>query len=270
MTETWYPRATRLSITTSEAWVPRQSLLESIVDHITDGNDSRDYLQHADNGSSVHFLIREENGVGVVYQFMPVEWAAWGNGRWSENNPYMPQWIKTLLPKLRTGEDNINHHTVSIEHERKWPFTTPLPPALKEASIDLHRWLCNAFPTITIDRNHIIGHYQIDNVSRANCPGGPGGKLFPFDEIISRVQGAPAHVVMNGYTVTGRIYDEWRKGGIETNGVPISEVETMNFPGVGQLQVQWFERARIELNPTTGQVTRGRIGAELYEVRHGH
>lgn len=184
----WYPGAVRLPITTNEFFPTRAVPLVSIVDHITDGDDSRDWLQHANNASSVHFLIREESGKGVVYQFMPVERAAWGNGRFSNSNPFMPDWVKSLIAR----GVNINHATVSIEHERNWPFSTLLAGPMLEASIALHKWLVQNYPTISADRTHIIGHYQIDNDTRANCPGGPGGNLFPFDGIIAAVNGAPS------------------------------------------------------------------------------
>lgn len=234
----WYPNAKRLPITTAEYFGTRLVPLTSIVDHITDGDDSRDWLQHANNESSVHFLIREEAGRGVVYQFMPIQWAAWGNGRHSGlNNPYMPAWVKSLI----TRKININHATVSIEHERKWPFTTPLAGPMLSESIALHKWLADTYPSIVRDRDHIIGHYQIDNVSRANCPGGPGGRLFPFDTIIAAMNAPASQDVTfpeTGVTVKADFYRFWLgNGGLPIFGYPIKpEADGM----------QSFERARFE------------------------
>lgn len=191
-TNGWYPKAKRLPITTDE-YSTRITSLIAIIDHITDGDDSRDWLQHARNDSSVHFLIRGEGGVAVVYQFMSIFLAAWGNGRYSKNNPFMPAWARDLVAR----GININHATVSIEHERDWPFSTVMDGPMLEASIDLHKWLDAEVPTIIADREHVAGHYQIDHILRAHCPGGPGGKLFPFDTIIramraQEAQNAPA------------------------------------------------------------------------------
>jgi hypothetical protein len=264
--ETWYPKAHRMPITTLEFFNPRAHDAISIVDHITDGEDSRWFLQNANNGSSVHFLIREENGVAVVYQFMPLEYAAWGNGIWSEANPYMPAWIRALLPDLRANKDNINHYTISIEHERKWPFVTTLPLTMKAATIELQTWLCKAVPTIVVDRDHLIGHYQIDHIRKANCPGGKGGGLFPFNDIIAAIRSENVgSIVLNGCLISGAIYTEWAKLGIPTHGLPITNQEPMDFPGVGTLQVQWFERSRLELHPD-GTVTHGRVGAEAHDA----
>jgi Negative regulator of beta-lactamase expression len=186
VSETWYPAAKRLPITTKEYYKFRSSPIISICNHVTAGNDSRDWLQHADNQSSVHFLIRVESGAAVVYQFMPIEWGAWANGRVSNPNttPSMPAWVKDMISR----GININHATVSIEHEKPVPFNNDMHPAMLEATISLQRWLASTVPTIKVDREHIIGHYQIDNVNRAFCPGGAGGKGFPFAAIIAGVQ----------------------------------------------------------------------------------
>lgn len=59
-TETWFPGAVRLPITTNEYYKKRAVPCISVVEHITAGTDSRGWLQNAENGSSVHFLIRVE------------------------------------------------------------------------------------------------------------------------------------------------------------------------------------------------------------------
>lgn len=258
MAETWYPGAIKLLITTGEFNVPRGVPLEGIVDHISDGTDSRNHGQNVANNSSFHFLIRIENGKAVIYQFMPVEWAAWGNGRFSNNNPNMPAWVKALI----TRNVSINHATVSIEHERKWPFTTTLPPLMLEASIKLHKWLAATFPTIKVDRDHIIGHYQIDHIDRAHCPGGVGGKLFPFDTIIQAMQGTPTPPL----APKPAIQAYWEaNGGVPVFGNPITG-EKQEWIGGQQYTVQYFERARLEYQPGR-EVTRGLIGVELLRCR---
>lgn len=264
MNDGWCPFALRLEITTNEYFTAREVLLEDIVDHITDGTDSRDHLQNANNQSSVHFLIRMEDGRAVIYQFMPVHWAAWGNGRYSKNNPFMPAWAKDLIAR----DININHATVSIEHERKWPFTTPPPAPMVEASIRLHKWLADTYPTIKRDREHIIGHYQIDHISRANCPGGPGGALFPFDTIIAALN-APApvpSVVVNGHTIRGGFLGLWNKHGLEIMGLPLSEEYTQVVPALGNTVVtfQDFENVIVEWFPGS----QARIGAGVRRLKY--
>jgi N-acetyl-anhydromuramyl-L-alanine amidase AmpD len=255
-TETWYPKAHKLLITTQEYWKPRQEVLISICDHVTDGEDSRSFLQNADNGSSTHFLIRDENGVGVVYQFMPIEWAAWGNGIVSNINPYRPAWLQDKIVHLI----NPNQFTVSIEHERKWPFYTMPSEAMTAASIELHQWLCDTVPTIVRDRAHIIGHYQIDHIRKANCPGGPGGHLFPFDRIVQAVMNINPSTPIITVPQFQAFYNHEPEA-LSYWGLPL-EPSKQEVLSDGKLYtVQYFERARFELHGN--QVMLGLVGAEL-------
>ncbi len=185
--ETWYPKAKRLPITTGEFWKSRSEPITAIVEHITAGSDSRNHLQNVSNGSSTHFLIRDEGNVAVVYQFMPIEWAAWGNGI-ANLSVYSPQWV---VDRVHQGR-NINLCTISVEHESPYPMPHPYSEAMIEATIELDKWLVSVVSTIKRDREHIIGHYQIDGVNRPFCPGGPGGKLFPFDRVVAALQAPPA------------------------------------------------------------------------------
>ena len=50
--------------------------------------------------------------------------------------------------------------------------------------------------------------------------------------------------------------------------MPISGVEEMAFTGLGTLQVQWFERSRLEIQPD-GTITRGLVGAEALAAYRG-
>ena len=282
----WYPGAHRLPITTQEYYKTRGATLVSACEHITDGTDSRSWLQNANNGSSVHFLIREEVGQGIVYQFMPVQWAAWGNGRFSRNNPFAPPWIAEYIssqPNTDEGNRRVSAFllgsTVSIEHERKWPFTTVLGEPMLSATIALHSWLCTEYPTLKPDREHIIGHYQVDHVDRAHCPGGVGGLLFPFSTIISAITAptpappppTPPWVTFSetGQVVRRDFYEYWvQNGGLPLFGYPISPEAPELLPGGITLPVQWFERSRFERQPD-GRITLGRLGAELLSLRDG-
>jgi N-acetyl-anhydromuramyl-L-alanine amidase AmpD len=184
--ETWYPAAKRLPITTGEFWVNRGEPTTAIVEHITAGNDSRNHLQNVRNSSSVHFLIRDERGKAVVYQFMPIEWGAWGNGV-ANVSRYTPDWVRQ---RIQAGK-NMNLCTISVEHESPYPMPHPYTDVMIDATIALNKWLISVVPTIKADREHVIGHYQIDGVNRPFCPGGPGGLLFPFDAVVAALQGSP-------------------------------------------------------------------------------
>lgn len=255
-TETWYPGAVRLPITTQEFFKVRAVPTISIVEHITAGTDSRSWLQNADNGSSVHFLIRVEGGRGVVYQFMPVEWAAWGNGRHSgASNPFMPQWVKNMI----NSGTNINHATISVEHEGVTPTAALYTGPMLDASIALNRWLVSVVPTLKVDREHIIGHYQIDHVNRPFCPGGAGGTLFPFDAVIAAMKAGADNPLIT--IPTFRAFYRGEPRALQYWGLPIEPSKQEVLSDGNTYTVQYFERARFELHGT--QVLLGLIGAEL-------
>jgi N-acetyl-anhydromuramyl-L-alanine amidase AmpD len=181
----WYPNAERRDITTGEFWERGQHKPLAIVDHITDGNDSLSFLQNTANDSSVHFLIGRR---GQVYQFIDTDRAAWANGicdfnRLSDQSPaWLKQWCQDNSSVRACGSDtrvinrpgSVNMVTISIEHEAKISqhlggfngFTD----SQIEASIELHKWLIATHPTLRPDRDHIIGHYQIDCIERASAP----------------------------------------------------------------------------------------------------
>lgn len=68
-----------------------------------------------------------------------------------------------------------------------------------------------------------------------------------------------------GYCIEGRIREVWEQNnGADLFGVPISPFQTETIEGQ-QRQVQWFERARLELrpgNPQPNDVVLGRLGLE--------
>ncbi|ABU57051.1 peptidase C60 sortase A and B [Roseiflexus castenholzii DSM 13941] len=69
-----------------------------------------------------------------------------------------------------------------------------------------------------------------------------------------------------GYCIGGRIREFWEQnGGLRVFGYPITPLQTETIEG-RTLQVQWFERARLELHPANRRpydVQLGRLGAEL-------
>jgi hypothetical protein len=72
--------------------------------------------------------------------------------------------------------------------------------------------------------------------------------------------------VETGYCIQGRIREFWQQqGGLSVFGYPITEQYTDSIEG-RSLQVQWFERFRLELHPQHEppyDVLMGRLGAEV-------
>lgn len=127
----------------------------AIVLHVMAGSIAAADSWFADPYSNVsaHYGIAKD---GTVHHYVHESDMAWHAGQ-----PNQSSW-DLLVPGV-----NPNLYTIGIEHEGGpadiWP------DAQKQASAELvaavaARW------NISIDREHIIGHYQIDGVNRPNCP----------------------------------------------------------------------------------------------------
>jgi N-acetylmuramoyl-L-alanine amidase len=148
---------------------------EAIVYHIAQGSlagiDA--WFNNPKSYASTHFAV----GLGgVIHQYVRVEDAAWGNGVMNAPDMSIP-WLKFCWE----NEINPNLKTISIEHEG---FTgDPWPEAMYQASRALTVWLVDAHNLrhflVALD-DRFIGHYKIDSVQRANCPGTgwPRARLF--------------------------------------------------------------------------------------------
>lgn len=117
-------------------------------------------------GSSTHYAIGKR---GEIHQYVAEEDAAWGNGQ--VRKPTWPLLIEGVNPNL---------YTVSIEHEG---FTgEPWTEAMFHADVWLVRRITQQW-NIPVDRDHIIGHYHIDSVTRARCP----GTGLPWDRLLAEL-----------------------------------------------------------------------------------
>jgi hypothetical protein len=81
----------------------------------------------------------------------------------------------------------------------------------------------------------------------------------------TRAQSAERCFSETGYCISGRIREFWEQnGGLPVFGFPITPQQTETIEGQ-PLQVQWFERNRLELHPDNAppyDVLLGRLGAE--------
>jgi N-acetyl-anhydromuramyl-L-alanine amidase AmpD len=128
---------------------------------------------------------------GDVYQLVAPENAAWCNG--TATDPKDPKYYGYSLSDIvKSRKTNCNYYSYSAEfvHCSRGDITE----AQKAAAVELIKTVivphmrANGV-TPKIDRKHIIGHSEVSPLTRDperyNCP----GKLFPYDEIISRVLG---------------------------------------------------------------------------------
>jgi len=141
----------------------------AIVMHIAEG-----YLSGIDAwfnsprnpGSSSQYAIGKN---GEIHQYVREDDAAWANGPVNK-----PTW-SLLIPGV-----NPNLYTISIEHEG---FTgEPWTEAMFQSDVWLIKGIIDWWD-IPPDRDHIIGHYQIDGVNRAHCP----GTGLPWDRLLAEL-----------------------------------------------------------------------------------
>jgi N-acetyl-anhydromuramyl-L-alanine amidase AmpD len=176
-------------------------LPEVIVDHITEGSAESciDWFTSTGNKeSSAHFLVSRK---GKVYQFVDIKDKAWTQGISLDMIP------KATAEIVKLRQVNPNLYGVGIEHEGVYEETKG---ALTEAQLNATTWLHayiidyvkdNFGITITADRKHIIGHYEVNPVNKPNCP----GELFPFNTIIQKLGGIGEQLPFDD------IADHWAK-----------------------------------------------------------
>lgn len=154
-----------------------------IVWHIAEGtyNGTIAWEQNPKSQTSSHFVLGKN---GEITQLVPLEMAAWTQG--VVKNPTHP------YVKLHSGV-NPNLYCISIECEGKWSETKG---RLTDKQLAAAEYLTSYIveevdriygEEIPIDRAHMIGHCEINSVTRPHCP----GELFPFDELISLASGEP-------------------------------------------------------------------------------
>lgn len=150
-----------------------------IVNHITEGgyNSALNWLCNPKSGVSAHFLVGKN---GDIAQLVDLKDGSWANGTSSRNKHLAPNRI------IRETNHNANLISVSIEHEGVWRETKgELTEEQYQATLWLHNHIMDEVKRlygfeIPIDREHIIGHCDINPRSRVNCP----GQKFPFDRLI--------------------------------------------------------------------------------------
>lgn len=155
-----------------------------IVNHMTDGT-AQSCIEHfttpKNTTSSAHFMVSK---LGQIYQFVKIEDNAWANGA----SPDLAR--HSMNPVIRSFGVNPNWVSVSIEHENFKSEKGILTSEQKEATINLHAYIMwyveeKLGSKIEADKDHIIGHRDIDPLEKSFCP----GTFFPFKSIINKLQG---------------------------------------------------------------------------------
>ncbi len=143
---------------------------EIITWHITAGSGASalSWLRNPDSNASANYLTME---TGEIKQLVNPEngqqGAAWANG--DVQNPNMAN--PSIAAYYRAGI-NQNRRCVSIENAGQSSYGKggSLTGAQIAALVNLTAWLCKRFG-IPPDREHIVPHAWINDVTRHNCPG---------------------------------------------------------------------------------------------------
>lgn len=169
-----------------------------IVNHISVGTMGSMDSWFTDPGntvSSAHFGVAKD---GRIHQYVAIERMAWANGITQE---------QMQLATAQVVHDmgvNPNLYSVSIEHEG---YDGNLTEEQFQASLWLHRYIRDSILTqwgkyFPLDTYHVIGHFQINPIQKANCP----GPLFPWNRLYSALTemdqgGAQMEEMLNRLTV---------------------------------------------------------------------
>ena len=159
-----------------------------IVNHITEGAvaGAVSWLCNPESKASAHFVVARN---GDIYQLVDIRNGAWCNGTAIYNKG--KYYYKNSTNSIVKGKAvNANLFTVSIEHEgyfNKGKGT--LTEEQYQSTLWLHRHIINEVKNkyghdIVVDREHIVGHYEVAPREKPNCP----GPLFPWDRLINDLQ----------------------------------------------------------------------------------
>jgi N-acetyl-anhydromuramyl-L-alanine amidase AmpD len=156
--------------------------ITAIVDHIMQSSiaSADAWFKNQNSEVSAHFGVARD---GTIYQWVRTENTAWSNGIFNHPDTGIG-WLGDAFAK------NIdpNYFTLSIEHEG---YTgNAFPETQYQATLWLHKHLITNYG-ITVDRQHIVGHYKIDSINRINCPGTGFPWTRLFQDLASLVQNPP-------------------------------------------------------------------------------
>ena len=162
-----------------------------IVCHITEGNfdGAVSWLCNPDSQASTHFVVAKD---GRVSQLVDLQDTAWGNGTTTTSGDSR-FYGNSNIQTVKDRKTNANYYTFSIEHEGFYKDSKgSLTEAQLSATVEVMKFIIQETKRIygvdiPIDRQHIIGHYDVAPKWKPNCP----GQNYPFDEIIKRLKPQP-------------------------------------------------------------------------------
>lgn len=224
---------------TDNRWIGRggQPVL-AICDHIMQSSieSADDWFRNPASEASAHFGVARD---GRIWQWVALENTAWTNG--IINKPDMSvDWIARCV----TQKLNPNTYTIGIEHEGM--SGQPMPEKQFQTTLALHKWLIQQYG-IPLDRAHIIGHYQIDSVNRAGCPG--TGFLFGrlLDSLKKDLSTLPFDPNPNNFAVGPGMLAKLTDAGLQAGSNEMYFTPEPGQPGLGKFSHLYTKTPGIKL-----------------------
>ena len=198
-----YPYAIDYYVDPSRVFVGQNSH-RAIVVHGTGGSAGQtaqqlgDYFRTNSSVTSSHFGI---DRTGVICQYVHL-----GDG--AAANCCLEDGHDTFWNQF--GGDNLNVHTISIEHVNDSANSLSLTSAQQDASFKLVAWLCNRYG---LTSNQVKTHASIAPGSRSRCP----GPAFPLDALDAYL----ASATVNKWIIQAA-QDTWNSTAFLFGGKPLS------------------------------------------------
>lgn len=137
-----------------------------VVWHITagSGNSAVSWLSSPASNASANYVNMES---GEIIELVRPDESAWANG--DVQNPNL---TNPIIAAVAKSGRNMNTASISIENAGQSSYGKggSLTGAQIASLINLTAWLCKRFG-IPPDREHIVPHAWINDVTRHNCPG---------------------------------------------------------------------------------------------------
>lgn len=157
---------------------------DMIVLHVAEGTfkGTVSWCCNPNSGVSCHFVTGKN---GEREQLVDLDMASWCNGTsTTKGDKYDYRRSTNRLVKER--KTNANFYTISIENEG-YSYKDGMG-ALTEKQYQTVLQICKeliAKYNIPVDREHIVGHYEIAPVEKPNCP----GPQFQWDRLMKDLKG---------------------------------------------------------------------------------
>ena len=157
---------------------------DMIALHVCEGtfNGSVSWLCNPASKTSSHFVTGKN---GELEQLVDLDMASWCNGT-SVREGAIYDYRRSTNRLVRERKTNANYYTISIENEG-YSYKDgcgELPEPQYQTVLKLCKELIAKY-NIPIDREHIVGHYEIAPKEKPYCP----GLKFQWDRLMNDLQG---------------------------------------------------------------------------------